>query len=101
MNPAILTRTPWPAHDPAKPSIPRGMADPLANLHDTRAGYPPEWVDVAPKLNRAQRRAAGQYLRLRAMSRQTGAPVAECERWLTEAGGDSVRALEMMRRGAR
>lgn len=80
---------------------PRGMADPDPTGDDTRASYPPEWMDVAPKLNRAQRRAAGQHLRLRAMSRQTGATVAECERWLTEAGGDPVRAVEMMRRGSR
>lgn len=38
-------------------AIDRGMADPTPTLHDTRAGYPPEWAGLAPKLNRAQRRA--------------------------------------------
>lgn len=38
-------------------TIDRGMADPTPTLHDTRAGYPPEWAGLAPKLNRAQRRA--------------------------------------------
>lgn len=37
-------------------TIERGMADPTPDLHDTRAGYPPEWADLAPKPNRAQRR---------------------------------------------
>lgn len=38
-------------------AIDRGMAAPTPALHDTRAGYPPEWADLAPKPNRAQRRA--------------------------------------------
>ncbi|HQR18339.1 MAG TPA: hypothetical protein PK948_08200 [Gemmatimonadales bacterium] len=49
-----------------------------------------------PRPNHAARRLAAH-----AMHQRTGAPVAECARWLEEAGGDVERAVEMMRVGAR
>lgn len=52
--------------------------------------------EAAAVQNRATRRLAAH-----AMHQRTGATVAECARWLEEAGGDVERAVQMMRAGAR
>ena len=80
-------------------AIDLGMADPTPTLHDTRAGYPPEWAGVVRTYNRAQRRSMARLAGV--MAGRTGATVAECERWLHESGGDVCRAIGMMRRAAR
>lgn len=48
----------------------RDVTAPPALHGDTRAAYPPEWTDLTPKLNRAQRRARGDYTRADATVRR-------------------------------
>lgn len=72
----------------------RGNTAPDDHRTATPIAYGDAFTEFAskPRPNHAARRLAA-----RAMSRQTGAPVAECARWLEEAGGDVGRAVEMMR----
>ena len=76
----------------------RGNTPPDSHRPATSSAYGDAFTEFTskPRPNHAARRLAA-----RAMSRQTGAPVAECARWLEEAGGDVERAVEMMRVGAR
>lgn len=58
MNPRTLAEvlTDSPPGAAIRESVERDVSAPPPLHGDTRAGYPLEWMDLAPKLNRAQRR---------------------------------------------